>query len=91
MTLLAVLLRPCRRLSSDQRRGEALDKQGSWQSIYDSYSGISRQAGNWAVDAALIRSGGQHGSELANWNFDENRQLSQILYSFHKDFDTLDG
>ncbi len=41
--------------------------------------------------AILIRSREQHGSELANWNFDENSQLSQFLCSLHKDCDALDG
>jgi hypothetical protein len=39
----------------------------------------------------LIQNREQHGSELANWNFDENSQLSQLVCSFHKDFDPLDG
>jgi hypothetical protein len=68
-----------------------LDKKGSWQSIYDSHYGISSRPALVPEGFALTWSPEQHGSELANWNFDENSQPSQFLCAFHRDYDALDG
>ena len=88
---VAVLRRTCRPHFGVYGTSEVLDKDDCSQSIYASHSAVSRQAGNCAGSAFLIRSPERHSSELANWDVDENSQLSQFLCAFHKDFDALDG